>query len=187
MSVNILTDLAVLGIAHQGPITINQITAVAKSLVPELWSPTSGVIDAAVQRNCQTGHLSKEKKEAKFPLLKLTETGHAQIQSLLLCDPGVLVSPATQAVEAIQFCLLDAASRPTAELVLTRLQNRQKKRLADLRNRCRNCPHDGKYTSLWMGMEQRRLAAVEQMLTMVSIDGGGGGIIGANDLPEALQ
>ena len=35
MSVNILTDLAVLGIAHQGPITINQIASIEKSLVPE--------------------------------------------------------------------------------------------------------------------------------------------------------
>jgi hypothetical protein len=171
MSVNILTDLAVLGIAHQGPITIGRIATVAKSLVPELWSPTSGVIDAAVRRNYQIGHLSKDKKESKSPLLKLTKTGRAQIQSLLVCDPGELVSPATQAVETVQFCLLDAASRPTAEIVLTRLQNRQKKRLADLRNRCRNCPHSGRYMNLWMGMEQRRLAAVEQMLTMVSIDG----------------
>jgi hypothetical protein len=174
MSVNILTDLAVLGIAHQGPITINRIVAVAKSLIPELWSPTNGVIDAAIRRNCQIGHLIKEKKETSAPLLKLTETGRAQIQSLLLCDPGILVSPATQAVEAVQFCLLDAASRPTAEMVLRRLQNRQRKRLTDLRNRCRNCPHDGRYINLWMGMEQRRLAAVDQMLTMVSIDGEGG-------------
>ena len=170
MSVNILTDLAVLGIAHQGPITIRKIAAVAKSLVPELWSPTNGVIDAAVRRNFQIGYLAKEKGEAKPTLLKLTDSGRTQIQKLLLCDPGNHVSPATQAVETVQFCLLDAASRTTAKMVLTRLQNQQKKRLKALRDRCRDCPHEGRYMKLWMGTEQRRLAAVEQMLAMVSVN-----------------
>ena len=185
MSVNIITDLAVLGIAHQGPITINQIASVAKSLVPELWSPTISVIDAAARRNYQTGNLTKEKKEERSLLLKLTDTGRGQLQRLLLCDPGELVSPATQAVEAIQFCLLDTASPPTTEMVLTRMQDRQKKRLANLRIRCLNCPHDGRYMNLWMGMEQRRLAAVEQMLTMVSNDSDNS--CNTIDLPKLTQ
>tara|TARA_B100001142_G_C14221941_1_gene611885 strand:- start:222 stop:779 length:558 start_codon:yes stop_codon:yes gene_type:complete len=185
MSINILTDLAVLGIAHQGPITTSKIAVIAKSLVPELWSPTIGVIDAAVRRNLQIEYLAREKEEAKSPLLKLTETGHTQIQKLLLCDPGDHISSATQAVETVQFCFLDAASRTTAEMVLTRLQNQQKKRLKALRDRCRNCPHEGRYMKLWMGTEQRRLAAVKQMLAIVSVNRDN--MESTYDLPRSIQ
>ena len=167
MSVNILTDLAVLGITHHRPLAIGQVASIAKSLVPELWNPTNSVIFSAVRRNIQINYLKKEKTGKKSYNIKLTKKGHVQLQNLLLCDPGELVSPTTQAVEAIQFCLLDAASPPTAEMVLIRLQNRQRKRLEDLQHRCLNYPHNGRYLNLWMGMEQRRIAAAEQMLTMI--------------------
>jgi len=163
-----IADLAVLGISQTGPIAPQRLVVVAKTLVPDLWNPTAGVIDAAICRNLSASHLVIEDANFGGEDLELTIRGSEKLRGLLLHDPGHAASPATHATEAIQFCFLDAADPETAELVLVRMQTRLHQRLSELRQRCRRCPHNGRYVNLWMGMEQRRLEAAAQMLAVVT-------------------
>ena len=101
------------------------------------------MIDATARRNFQTGDLTKEKKKERFLLLKLTDTSSGQLQSLLLCNPRELASPATQALEAIQFCLLDTASPPNYRIRTYANARSAKETLSKLRLYCLNCPHNG--------------------------------------------
>lgn len=163
-----IADLAVLGIAQRGSIPTTSLINIAKAMVPDLWYPTTDVIEFAVQRNLKAGFLSAQNQNSANISLTLTPFGATQLRSLLLCDPGKVPSSITQATEAVQFCLLDAIDSMTAERVLCRLRGRLQERKAAFDNRCERCPHHGRYARLWMNAEQRHLETTSQMLEEIS-------------------
>jgi hypothetical protein len=162
-----ISNLVVLGLTAQGTLRPDNIITIAKVLVPDLWQPTADVVIAAINRNLNAGYLLHTMPDDERGILELTEAGAARLQNLLLCDPGNLNSLGTQAMEALQFCLLDAAEPVIAKRALARLQVLVQRRLAELRQRCTRCPHGGRYANLWMEMEQRRLQAMDQFLAVV--------------------
>ena len=172
MQGNTLLELAVLGIVAQGPVPRDAIARTAKSLMPELWSPTLEVIEAAVGRGVRAGHLTRPAHEHQR--IGLTSAGAVRLRGLLLRDPGGLDTPTTLAVEAMQFCCLDHVDQATARRVLDRLVDRLTRRLDDYERRLRRCPHDGRFTRLWMGIEQRRLRGMVRVLADIATEGHAG-------------
>lgn len=168
MSGNVITDLVVLGIAQQGPIVVDSVVRVAKSLVPELWQPTGGVIFSSIRRNLDKGYLRHEEPEKAADQLMITQAGLDRVRTLMLQDSGGITSSTTLAADVVQFCFLDIADAETTVCVLDRLKGKTDRRLRELEGRCNRCPNRGRFTNLWISMERRRLEGFADMLAMVS-------------------
>lgn len=169
-----IVDLAILGIASDGPIEADRIAAVAKALVPEHWQPTASVIAAVIERNLVTGHLRRTGNHIRDEHITVTAQGGEKIRSLLLCPPEALAPSAQPAAEAIQLCFLDVTDAQTAQSVLSRYRNRLKTRLETFARRSAQCPHVGRFKTFWIDMEQRRLQSMVQFLAGVAEDPGAG-------------
>ena len=155
-----IADLAVLGVVQRNSVQADHIRAAVKGMFPDQWLPTAGVVNAAVERAVSAGHLSIRQLESLGTTIETTDAGRAQFQALLLTDPG----------EAMQFCFLDLADAGTAKKVLNRIRRRTKQRLTALRRRTQKCPHAGRYASLWISMETRRLETSAQLINLVCSD-----------------
>ena len=165
-----IADLAVLGVVQRNSVQADHIRAAVKGMFPDQWLPTAGVVNAAVERAVSAGHLSIRQLESLGTTIETTDLGRAQFQALLLTDPGDALSPALRALEAMQFCFLDLADAGTAKKVLNRIRRRTKQRLTALRRRTQKCPHAGRYASLWISMETRRLETSAQLINLVCSD-----------------
>lgn len=165
-----IADLAVLGIASEGPIEPDRIAAVAKALVHELWQPTNCVINAAIQKNLGAGLLRRTGNHPSDEHLAVTIEGTEQIRTLILCPPETLAPSAALAAEALQFCFLDAADTQTAAKVLARFQTKLEERLAAFEQRSAQCPYGGRYSNYWIGLEQQRLEAMVQFVASIFND-----------------
>lgn len=162
-----IADLAVLGIASEGPIEPGQIATVAKALVPELWQPTGNVIDTAIERNLYADLLRRTGNHPSDEHLTVTTKGTEKIRALLLHPPETLAPSAVLAAEAAQFCFLNATDTATAAKVLTRFQGKLRDRLAAFERRSAQCPYGGRYSNYWIGMEQLRLEAMVQFVATI--------------------
>jgi hypothetical protein len=165
-----IADLAVLGVVQRTSVQPDRIRSAVKGLFPDQWQPTAGVVDAAVERAVSAGHLSICHPGSQETTISTTDTGRAQFQALLLTDPGDALSPAVRTLEAMQFCFLDLADANTTRKVLNRIRRRTKQRLTALRQRTQKCPHAGRYASLWVSMETRRLETSAQLINLVCSD-----------------
>lgn len=165
-----ISDLAVLGIASEGPVEPKQIVVIAKALSPELWQPTACVIDTAIEKNLYAGLLRRTGNRLMDKHLIVSAEGIETICALLLRPPETLAPSATLAAEAIQFCFLDAADTQTAAKVLVRFQAKLNERLAAFERRSTQDPYNGKYSNYWVGMEQQRLAAMVQFVASIFND-----------------
>ena len=164
MSGNTIADLVVLGIIYRSSVAQERLPGIARSIVPDLWSPTSDVIGGAVLRNLESGFLILS---SSLPsTLALTETGGQQFQKLMAFEANKNEDRLSYALEAIQFCFLDGAPRSTAKTVLEHQHARISARLIELQERCQRCPYDGHYTRLWMGMERRRLEVKAEFIAI---------------------
>ena len=160
-----IADLAVLGIACEGPIEPDRIAAIAKALVPEFWQPTACVISAAIARNLAEGTLWRTGNHDTDQHLAISNAGVEHIRTLLL-SPTDGVSPSARlAFEGMKFCFLDAADKETAAAVARRYRAALEERLTAHMQRSARCPYGGRYTNTWMRMEQRRL---ESMIAVLS-------------------
>ncbi len=166
----IISDLAVLGTVQRTSIRPDHIRSAIKGMFPDQWLPTAGVIDAAVERAVSAGHLSIRNPKSLETTIGTTDAGRAQFRTLLLTDPGDVLSPAVRALEAMQFCFLDLADAGTARKVLSRIRRQMKRRLTALRQRTQQCPHAGRYANLWISMETRRLETSAQLINLVCSD-----------------
>ncbi len=167
-----IVDLAVLGIASDGPIKPDSIAVAAKALVPEHWHPTTSVIAAVIERNLGTAHLRRTGVHRSDERLNVTLKGIAKTKKLLLCPPEDLAPSAFHAAEAIQMCLLDSTDANTAHSVLTSFRNRLQARLKSFEQRSAKCPYEGRYKTFWMIMEQQRLEAMVHFLSGVADEAG---------------
>ena len=165
-----IADLAVLGTVQRNSIQPDHIRSAIKGMFPDQWLPTAGVVDAAVERAISAGHLSIRDPESVETTIGTTDAGRAQFRALLLADPGDAFSPAVRALEAMQFCFLDLADASTARKVLNRIRRQTRQRLAALRQRSQQCPHAGRFASLWISMETRRLETSAQLINLVCYD-----------------
>mgnify|MGYP001391300209 FL=1 len=165
-----IADLAVLGVVQRSSVQPDHIRSAVKGMFPDEWLPTAGVVDAAVERAVSAGHLTIRQSGSLETTIGTTDAGRAQFRALLLTDPGDALSPAVRALEAMQFCFLDLADTRTARKVLNRIRRRTKQRLAALRRRTQQCPHAGRYASLWISMETRRLETSAQLINLVCSD-----------------
>ncbi|MEE2688757.1 MAG: hypothetical protein VX430_04955 [Pseudomonadota bacterium] len=165
-----MTDLALLGITQQGPIAITNIVQALQSLIPELWYPTVSVIEGAIKRNVAELNLCIVELHSTDEALTLTPKGEEKLELLLKSDPGDLEGVTPVVADALQFCFLDTASAKTVEYVLRRLKDRADRRLAEFSVRSQRCPNKGHFTRLWIGMEQRRLEAVSQLIGSINRD-----------------
>ena len=165
-----IADLAVLGVVQRSSVQPKHICSAVKGMFPDRWLPTAGVVDAAVERAVLAGHLAVYHPRLQDTKISTTAAGCRSFQALLLTDPGDTLSPAVQALEAMQFCFLDLADASTAKKVLVRIRRRTKQRLKALRQRAQQCPHAGRYASLWISMETRRLETSAQLINLVCSD-----------------
>ena len=165
-----IADLAVLGVVQRTSVQPDRIRSAVKGLFPDQWQPTAGVVDAAVERAVSAGHLSICHPGSQETTIGTTDAGRAQFRALLLTDPGDALSPAVRTLEAMQFCFLDLADANTTRKVLNRIRRRTKQRLTALRQRTQKCPHAGRYASLWISMETRRLETSAQLINLVCSD-----------------
>ena len=175
-----IADLAVLGIASEGPIEPDRIASIAKALVPEHWQPTGSVIAAVIERQLAEGGLRRTGNHIADEHVTATAAGVDRIRALILSRPEDLAPSALPAAEAIQFCFLDTMDPETARDVLARFQERVKRRLTSHQKRNALCPYGGRYTSFWRDMEQHRLQSMVHFLTGVSDETGAGGHDGVN-------
>ena len=157
-----IIDLAVLGVVHARDTAPTQISKIAKSLVPDLWYPTTDVIKVAIQRCLDRTHFI----DGPLEIVSITDAGRRYLRELLLHNPGDQISPETLALEALQFCFLDTVDSEIAQHVLQRLHRRTRRRLEEFENRCRQCAHSGRFTNIWMGMETHRLETTVRMLAL---------------------
>ena len=165
-----IADLAVLGVVQRSSVQLDHIRSAVKGMFPDQWLPTAGVVDAAVERALSAGHLLVRQSGSLETTIGTTDAGRAQFRALLLTDPGDALSPAVRALEAMQFCFLDLADASTARRVLNRIRRQTRQRLAALRQRSQQCPHAGRYASLWISMETRRLETSAQLINLVRSD-----------------
>ena len=160
---NIIVDIVVLGILHQSSVSQEKVITVAKSIVPELWCPTSDFIAGAILRNLRLGFLTQT---VTLPhTLLLTKSGEEQFQNLIASEIDVNEGHSFYAFEAVQFCFLDNALPSTAKTVLEYRDACNSDRLVELRKRFNQCPNDGYFTRIWMAMEQRRLEAKADIIS----------------------
>ena len=176
-----IVHLAVLGVVHTRDTDPTQISKIAKSLVPDLWCPTTDVIMVAIQRCLDRAHFI----EGPLEIVSITDAGRRYLRELLLHNPGDPISPETLALEALQFCFLDTADSEIAQRVLERLHRRTRRRLEEFENRCRQCAHSGRFTTIWMGMETRRLETAARMLALACDGIGSPNATGS--MPEAAH
>ena len=176
-----IVHLAVLGVVHTRDTGPTQISKIAKSLVPDLWCPTTDVIMVAIQRCLDRAHFI----EGPLEIVSITDAGRRYLRELLLHNPGDPISPETLALEALQFCFLDTADSEIAQRVLERLHRRTRRRLEEFENRCRQCAHSGRFTTIWMGMETRRLETAARMLALACDGIGSPNATGS--MPEAAH
>ena len=165
-----IADLAVLGVVQRTSVQPDHIRSAVKGMFPDQWQPTAGVVNATVERAVSAGYLSICHLGSGKTTIGTTDSGRAQLRALLLTDPGDALSPSVRALEAMQFCFLDLADASTARKVLNRIRRRTKQRLAALRQRTQQCPHEGRYASLWISMETRRLETSAQLINLVCSD-----------------
>lgn len=164
MTAKNLTDLVVLGILHRTPVTEEQVSVIAKSIIPDLWHPTSDVINEAIVRNLKFGFLTYT---SNFPQkLLLTIVGKERFQALISLNVGLNAGRFCYAFEAMQFCFLDNALPEIIEIVLEHQRIRIAARLAELQSRCDRCPANGHYMRLWMDMERQRLETKAEMISV---------------------
>ena len=166
----LIADLAVLGTVQRNSIQPDHIRSAIKGMFPDQWLPTTGVVDADVERAVLAGHLLIYYPGSQETMIGTTDAGRAQFRSLLLTDPGDALSPSVRALEAMQFCFLDLTDASTTRKVLNRIRRRTKQRLTALRQRTLKCPHAGRYTSLWISMETRRLETSAQLINLICSD-----------------
>tara|TARA_B100000676_G_scaffold306144_1_gene361801 strand:+ start:313 stop:873 length:561 start_codon:yes stop_codon:yes gene_type:complete len=165
-----MTDLALLGVSRQGPILVSRVVNVMQSLIPDLWRPTVSVIEGAIKRNIDVGNLQIAEREAEEHTLILTPKGEGALMALIRADPGDLGHAMSYAAGAIQIYFLDTADAETANFVLKRLKDRTDRRLSEFKCRSVCYPKEGRFTRLWIGLEQRRLEGVSHMIALVSSD-----------------
>lgn len=170
MTAREMTDLALLGVSRQGPVSVTRVVNVLQSLIPDLWRPTVSVIEGAIKRNLDVGNLQIAEPEAVEPTLILTPKGEGALLGLIRAEPGDLGHAVSYAAEAIQIYFLDPADVKTADFVLKRLKDRTDRRLSEFKGRSVCCPNEGRFTRLWIGLEQRRLEGVSHMLSLVNCD-----------------
>ncbi len=170
MSGTMIADLAVLGIAHQHPLPVDRIAVIAKALVPDLWQPTRDVIAASGQRNLKAHFLNRNCQNSKADELVLTDAGSNQVIKLLRHDTGDHTQPSTLVLDALQFCFLDFADTATKISVLNRHTARLERRLAQFEDRCRKCPHQGRFSRMWMAAERSRFECMARLLEDVSAE-----------------
>lgn len=154
---NTITDLAVLGLLQDGPVAATDISSAAKSLVPEFWHPTCGVIEAAIQINVDRQYVRQTTETTGQWKLSLAPTGAARTRELIRTDPADFQSHNIMATEALQFCFLAFADEETIRIVLDRFRLSLDQRRASLQERCRRCPHRNRYMDLWVNMELKHL------------------------------
>jgi len=164
---NVLPDLAVLGIAASGPAPLNQVVKTAKSLLPDLWNPTSDVIEQAILRLLSDGLVIASDQDGAPECLHVTADGQHRLRRLLCFDPGYMTSPATLAVEAVQFRFLDVADNDATDQVLRRLRGRIERRRDELEHRYKDQPSQDRFANLWMTMEQVRLTEMARLMALI--------------------
>ena len=160
---NLVADIVVLGILHRSSVSQERVIAVAKSIVPDLWCPTSDFIRGAIVRNIKLGLLTET---ITLPhMLLLTKAGEERFQVLMAFEIDVNESPSFYAYEAIQFCFLDNALPNTVKTILEHRYACISERLAELQKRYNGCPNNGHFTRLWVGMERRNLEAKAEIIS----------------------
>ena len=169
MSKLIIADLVVLGICQKSPTSPEGLIQIAKSLIPDLWQPTGGVLLSAIQRNLTASYLDFIDTELLSNVLKLTPAGSEQVRTLLLADPGNETTSTTLTADAIQFFFLDNADAETADQVLKRLRLKVGRRISEFKKRSNKYPSQGRFTGMWANMEKCRLEGMAQMLENVSM------------------
>lgn len=163
-----IADLVVLGIAQKGPVVSDDLIKIAKSLIPEFWQPTNGVLVSAIERNIDAGFIRAINNKELKAIFVITLPGAERLRTLLLADPGAENTSVTLAAEAVQFFFLDNADNATTDRVLKRLQNKISSRIIQLRNQAKKCLAKEHFRFLWVDMEQCRLEGMAQMLADVS-------------------
>ena len=168
MQKNDLSDLVVLALAAKRHTTIGQIVNVAKSLIPEFWSPTAEVIEAAVDRNLTAGYLASQLHDRSEAQIFLTHTGRQQFSNLLLLAPSMQFPGRVSAWTTVQLCCLDLADGKTVAVALERLLARISENIRAVRDRSEKCPHSGRFTRAWFELEQHRLEMMARVITEAS-------------------
>lgn len=186
MTANKITDLTVLGAVQQGAFTADQITSIAKSLTPEFWQPTTSVIETAICLNLKLEYLRCEGPGTSRECLSITPKGREHFLSLLQLHSSLNTSPMNLAYEAIQFRFLDSADQDTAELVLAGLAARYNIRADNHESQRCNIPHHGRFSNIWMGLEQLRLRRMAQLCSSISSEKRGIAVCSL-DLPAAAE
>ena len=80
---NIVADIVVLGILHQSSVSQERVVAVAKTIVPDLWCPTSDFIRGAIVRNIKLKNASvKTRVKGRIPIPKEMPYGNFSIPML---------------------------------------------------------------------------------------------------------
>ncbi len=166
MLVNGIVDLVVLGSAHKTPITVDSLVSQAKSLIPEIWQPTRGVVEASILRSINLGFLRLSKDQDEF--LETTILGFKHVQSLMLYDAGRLNSKENLTVDAVQFCFLDIVDKKTACLVLQRLREKNTYQLSEFKEKLKHCRKKSRFLYLWMRMNRERLEGLEKILLIAT-------------------
>ena len=170
MTAREMTDLALLGVSRQGPVPVTRVVNVLQSLVPDLWRPTVSVIEGAIKRNLDVGNLQITEQEAGEPTLILTPKGEGALLALIRAEPDYHGHAMSYAADAIKIYFLDTADAETAGFVLQRLKDRTDRQLSEFKGRSVCYPNEGRFTRLWIGLEQHRLEGVSHMIALVNRD-----------------
>lgn len=165
---NDLSDLVVLALAVKRHTTVRQIVSVAKSLIPEFWSPTAEVIESAIDRNLTAGCLAPELLGRSDVQICLTPKGKQKFTELLLLAPSIQFPGRVSAWTTVQLCCLDLADGKTVAIALERLLARISDNIRAVRHRSEKCPHSGRFTRAWFEMEQHRLETMARVITEAS-------------------
>ena len=165
---NDLSDLVVLALAAKRHTTVRQIVSVAKSLIPEFWSPTAEVIEASIDRNLTAGYLAPELVDRSVTQICLTDTGRQKFTELLILAPSMQFPGRVSAWTTLQLCCLDLADGETVAIALEHLLERISENIRAVQDRSKKCPHSGRFTRAWFEMEQHRLETMARLITEAS-------------------
>ena len=158
-----LIDLVILGILHRTSVVEERLPAIAKSIVPDLWCPTSDVITEAIERNKKFKFLICTRNLPRT--LDITKAGKDRFQALISLRLEANAGTLCYVFEAIQLCFLDNAMPEIIQAVLEQQSAHLSMRLAELQRRCEHCPDNGHYMRLWMGMERRLLETKAEVIS----------------------
>lgn len=149
--------VAVLGAAHAGPVSPEQVIHSARDLGDGAWDPTADTIVQAFRRALKEDLIRTPARHSESEeTFEVTDAGIARLQDLLqrpTPDCGALGRTCIAMKLAFAMCLGAAERRLVLEEIQTHYQGEIRKR----RNSCASCPRLRQATSLWQDHVIRRI------------------------------